>query len=60
MRMGHTAVWRGKRVMVMVRDGKNFIAKFKDKTSTTIEFYDHDPIKTSEIRGITIYKAKQD
>ncbi len=53
---GHTAVRRGKRVLVVMKDGNHFVAKFKDRKSRHIEFLDHDPVEKSEVRGISPYK----
>lgn len=58
-RIGHTAVWRGKRVRCFMRDGSSFIAKFKDKNKTDIMFIDHGTVKKNEMRTLTIYKGEQ-
>lgn len=58
-RQGHTAVWRGKRVKVHLIKGEAFVAKFKDKTrrGQVMEFFDHEPVPTANIRTISIYKG---
>lgn len=56
-KMGHSSVQRGKRVLVLMKNGRHFVAKFKDNTDRTISFYDHDTILTKEIRTLSLYKA---
>lgn len=55
---GHLSVRQGKRVLVLARDGRHFIAKFKARKARTVEFYDHDPVATVDVRTLSLYKDK--
>ncbi len=57
---GHMSVKGGKRVMVHLKVGESYIAKFKEKFSNHVEFYDHDSEPTSNIRTLSIFKGKSD
>lgn len=57
MRTGHLSVQQGKRVKVHLRDGSNFVAKFKERSDRVIEFYDHAPINTIKVRTLSISKG---
>lgn len=58
---GHTAVWRGKRVLVHLVEGEAFVARFKDKIKrdTIMTFLDHEPVPTNNVRTISIYKERK-
>lgn len=53
---GHLTVRSGKRVRVKMRDGTWFFARFKEKRTRKLEFFDHEPVDTKLIKGITIWK----
>lgn len=56
---GHTSVHPGKKVLVLMRNGDHFVAKFRRKVDRVIEFDDHGPVSTSKIRTLSIYKGKK-
>lgn len=55
---GHFSVQRGKKVKVFLKDGTNFIARFKEKKGKYILFYDHKEINSAIARTLTIYKPR--
>lgn len=57
-KQGHLTVRSGKRVMVHLNNGDKIIAKFKEKHSRFITFFDYEDILISEIRTISIHKGK--
>lgn len=63
IRKGHTAVHPGKRVLVTLGNGDQFVAKFKDIKGKFHVFYDHARVKSSDVRKLSIlttdYKDKQ-
>lgn len=54
----HSSTYKGKRVFVILKDGSSFIAKFKDAKAGRIMFFDHDDVRTSKMRAMTINKLK--
>lgn len=56
---GHTSVQQRKKVLVVMRDGNHFVAKFKEKKGRFIHFYDHDSIDTTELRTLTLYRNQE-
>lgn len=54
---GHLSVRQGKRVKVHLENGDTLIAKFKERKGRYVLFFDHNPIRTSEITTLTIYKG---
>lgn len=65
MRMGHTAVWRGKRVMVMVRDGDNFNNQKSNLAQISYRLFragsapKSDQNHTSKYKGVGFMKREQ-
>lgn len=57
-KQGHFTVRSGKRVLVHMNDGRKLIAKFKEKRSRVITFFDHADIAINEVRTLTIHKGK--
>lgn len=57
--VGHTGFPRGKRVLVILKDGTRFVAKFRRKgdDDRTILFEDHDPVQLRRVRVMSIYRA---
>lgn len=55
---GHLSVRQGTRVKVFLRQGMSYVAKFKERKAKTVDFYDHAPEPTKNIRTLTIHKAK--
>lgn len=51
---GHKVAHPGKRVLVTQHNGDQFVAKFKEKTGRFHLFYDHDRVKSSKIRQLSI------
>lgn len=56
---GHLSVRQGKRVLVLMADGRHFVAKFKEHKDKSVEFYDHKPASTKDIRTLSIYKEEK-
>lgn len=54
--VGHYSVKQGKRVLVLMKDGHHFVAKFKEHKGANVEFYDHETLRTGLIRTLSIYK----
>lgn len=54
---GHKGGRRGKKVIVLMVDGKHIVAIYKDRTDRFVMFMDHKPIARSEIRAISDYKV---
>lgn len=52
----HTACHRGKKVLVKLRDGTEFVARFHDRTDKYVFMEGHPRIPKSEILSFTIYK----
>jgi hypothetical protein len=52
------SVQQGKRVIVWMRNGTRFVAKFKGHKSRYIEFYDHPNVAKSAV--VTLSFAKGD
>lgn len=59
MRTPHLSCRQGKRVLIKLRDGTRFVAKFKYKKSSFVHFLDHGRVPTSEILVFSIYKPIQ-
>lgn len=57
-RTGHLSVRRGKRVLVHLHSGDSYVAKFKERLAKTVQFYDHPPESTNNIRTLSIYKEE--
>lgn len=51
------SVQQGKRVLVVMRNGEHFVAKFKSSTDRLVEFFDHERMRTRDIRTLSIYQA---
>jgi len=56
MRTPHTSTNKGKRVLVILRDGTKFVDKFMDKKGGFIYFEEHDRVRIDEVRAFTINK----
>lgn len=53
----HTSTYKGKRILIILKDGRKIIDKFKDKKSGMIITENHGKIKTDTIKAMTIYKG---
>jgi hypothetical protein len=54
--LGHSGVYRGKRVLVTLRSGEKIVDKFLDQGSSHIELFEYGRISKREIVNLTIYK----
>jgi hypothetical protein len=54
---GHMMFARGTRVLVRLKNGNRFVAKFKERKSRFIEFYDHPDTPTGQISVMGIVKG---
>ncbi len=52
----HTSTYKGKRVFVKLKNGTSFVAKFKDKKSGRIMFFDHVDISTDDMTSFNIFR----
>ena len=57
MKTGHLSVRQGKRVVIHFRDATKKVAKFKERGSNYVEFYELGRIPTVEIRTLSIAKG---
>lgn len=55
---GHTAVHKGKRVLVFLWDGRKFLDKFEGKDSHYLFFKRTGKMRISWIKKISIYKPR--
>jgi hypothetical protein len=55
---GHMGVWTGKRVVVRLRDGDSFTAKFLKSSSTRVHFFDHGSVYKKRVKTLTIHKGQ--
>lgn len=55
MRCPHTTVYRGKRVLIRMKDGTTFIDHFHDSTHNTIILREHRVLR-SALRSMSIYR----
>ncbi len=52
----HTSTYKGKRILIILKDGTKLIGKFKDKKSGYVITEEHGKISTSTIKAMTICK----
>jgi hypothetical protein len=52
----HTSTYKGKRILVILKDGTKIVDKFKDKKSGYV-YTDSHKIPTKSIKAMTICKA---
>ncbi len=52
----HTSTYKGKRILIILKDGKKIVDKFKDKKSGWIITEEYGKISTSLVKSMTIYK----
>ncbi len=57
-RTPHTACFRGKRVLVKMKGGESFVARFADRKSKKVFFLDHEPVTRGEIKAFIILKQQ--
>lgn len=59
MRTPHTATYKGKRVKVVLKDGTEFIDRFKDSKSKYVMF-DRRTVKRSDIKKFILIKGNHE
>lgn len=52
----HTSTYKGKRILIILKNGDKLIGKFKDKKSGFIITEEHGKISTSLVKAMTLYK----
>ncbi len=52
----HTSTYKGKRILIILKDGTKIIDKFKDKKSGFVIVEEYGKISTSLIKAMTICK----
>ncbi|NBV42554.1 hypothetical protein EBR96_07285 [bacterium] len=53
----HTSTYKGKRILIILKDGQKLIGKFKDKKSGYVITEEHGRIATGQIKAMTICKG---
>ena len=53
----HTSTYKGKRILIILKDGTKIVDKFKDKKSGMIITEKHGKIRTDTVKAMTIYKG---
>lgn len=56
-RCGHTLFSRGKRLRVVMRDGRKFDDRYVERRSGSVVFVDAGPVRTKDIRRMFIVKG---
>ena len=51
----HTTAPRGKKCLVVMKDGSRFVDKFREKDKGRMRFDDHE-IKVADLQMLTIYR----
>jgi hypothetical protein len=59
-RAPHTRVHKGKKVLVLLRDGTRLVDKFQTYTSTTIVLYEHGAVAKADLRSMSIVRGPQE
>lgn len=52
----HTSTNKGKRILIILKDGRKIIDKFKDKKSGYVITEEYGKIPTNQIKAMTICK----
>lgn len=56
---GHLSAPRGRRVLVLMKDGSHFVARFhRNLGDGVIRFTDHDPVRTHHVRTLSFYRGQ--
>jgi len=53
----HSSTYKGKRILLILKDGRKVIDKFKDKKSGAIITEEQGRFPTSQVKAMTIYKS---
>ena len=56
----HTRVHKGKKVLVVLRDGTRLVDRFHAYTSTTIVLYEHGAVAKADLRSMSIVRGPQE
>ena len=59
-RAPHTRVPKGKKVLVLLRDGTRLVDRFHAYTSTTIVLYEHGAVAKADLRSMSIVRSPQE
>ncbi len=59
-RAPHTRVHKGKKVLVLLRDGTRLVDRFHAYTSTTIVLYEHGAVAKADLRFLSIVRGPQE
>lgn len=54
----HTSTYKGKRILIILKDGTKIVDKFKDKKSGWIITENHGKFSTNQVKAMTIYKQQ--
>jgi hypothetical protein len=58
-RAPHTRVHKGKKVLVLLRDGTRLVDQFHAYTSTTIVLYAYGAVAKADLRSMSIVRGPQ-
>jgi len=58
-RAPHTRVHKGKKVLVVLRDGTRLVDRFQASTSTTIVLDEHGAVAKAALRSMSIVRGPQ-
>ena len=58
-RAPHTRVHKGKKVLVLLRDGTRLVDKFHAYTSTAIVLYEYGAVAKADLRSMSIVRGPQ-
>ena len=59
-RAPHTRVPKGKKVLVLLRDGTRLVDRFHAYTSTTIVLSEHGAVAKADLRSMSIVRGPQE
>ena len=59
-RAPHTRVHKGKKVLVVLRDGTRLVDRFQASTSTTIVLDEHGAVAKADLRFMSIVRGPQE
>ena len=59
-RAPHTRVHKGKKVLVLLRDGTRLVDRFHAYTSTTIVLSEHGAVAKADLRSMSIMRGPQE
>ena len=59
-RAPHTRVHKGKKVLVLLRDGTRLVDRFHAYTSTTIVLSEHGTVAKADLRSMSIVRGPRE